>query len=112
MKRKTFVIYLAPIIVLWIASTILVLADVSIIFSYTCAALLIVAGALLAYAGLCSATEKASSTTLSKAVERKEFYGVVAVLLGWFQIWIVHFISRLDQINIRIDKILEFASKR
>jgi hypothetical protein len=69
------------------------------------AGLLILIGLVIALSGVLGNLAKASPRTLSGVVGRREFYGVVAALIGWmfylmthFDVWIMHLNSRIDQI--------------
>jgi len=72
------------------------------------ALLTLILGIILAVMGLFVIRSKPK---LSESIGRKEFYGVVAALIGWMQIWIINLGGRIDVLSGRIDQIFQLLIK-
>lgn len=60
--------------------------------------LVIIIGVFLALAGLISSIKRNSPPKITGGISRAEFYGVVVVIFGWTQMWVISMNSRIDQI--------------
>jgi len=59
---------------------------------------LIVGGLLLLMFGILRNITRQSRPKLTGGINRAEFYGVIAALFGWIQIWIFNLQNRIDSI--------------
>lgn len=70
----------------------------------TFAIIAIVLGIIMALTGL---IVKGSKPKISESIGRKEFYGVIVVLFGWTQLWIITLGNRIDQLGTRVDQLYQ-----
>lgn len=62
------------------------------------AVLVIIGGITMALIGIFSSIKRQSRPKITGNIGRAEFYGVVAALFGWTQLWIINLQGRIDQI--------------
>lgn len=110
MRRQIF-LYIVPVGVLAIAAIVMSVAFSNLPESIRQipAWLLILTGLVISVSGLIASISTTSPRTLTGHIGRREFYGIIAVLIGWmlyqathFDSWIIHLNSRIDQILARL----------
>jgi hypothetical protein len=97
---RQILMYVLPVGILLIASIVMTLPFVNLpgFIRQIPGLLLILSGIIIAVSGIAKSIVKNSPRTLSGYIERRELYGIVAALIGWMQVWIIHLNSRIDQI--------------